>query len=88
MWDYLQINLEPLILASPDSHLWSEASEALVRTEKKGSNDHLKIVKSIGIIEIFGKQFGIRPSKELIENLLPSNTNIKPILKSKTLSMN
>ena len=26
LWDYLKINLEPLILASPDGHLWSEAT--------------------------------------------------------------
>ena len=81
LWDYLKINLEPLILSSPDGHLWSEATEALIRAEKKGNNNHLKIVKAVAIIEIFGKQFGIRPSKEILESLLDDNTNIKSILK-------
>ena len=81
LWDYLQINLEPLILASPDGHLWSEATEALIRAEKKGDTNHLKIVKAIGILEIFGKQFGIRPTKEILENLLDDSSKIKGILK-------
>ena len=41
LWDYLKINLEPLILSSPDGHIWSEATEALLRTEKKGKDDHI-----------------------------------------------
>ena len=52
LWDYLKINLEPLILSSPDGHLWSEATEALIRAEKKGNNNHIKIVKAVAIIEI------------------------------------
>ena len=81
LWDYLKINLEPLILSSPDGHIWSEATEALLRTEKKGKNDHIKLVKAIGIVEIFGKQFGIRATNELIENILETNTPIKKLLK-------
>ena len=81
LWDYLQINLELLILASPDGHVWSEAVEALVRTEKKGRAEHIKLVKTIGIIEIFGKQFGIRATKELIENALQTNEKISTYLK-------
>jgi len=80
LWDYLQVNLEPLILVSPDGHVWSEAVEALVRTEKKGKSNHLKIVKSIGILEIFGKQFGIRPTKDLVNNLLPEEIKVKTLL--------
>ena len=81
LWDYLKINLEPLILSSPDGHIWSEATEALLRTEKKGKDDHIKLVKAIGIVEIFGKQFGIRATNELIENILETNTSIKTLLK-------
>jgi len=29
LWDYLRINLEPSILASPDGHRWALAAEAL-----------------------------------------------------------
>ncbi len=34
-WDYLRINLEPAILASPDGHRWATAVDALQRCEQK-----------------------------------------------------
>ena len=69
LWDYLSINLEPTILASPDGHSWSEASEALHRAEKKGSTKHIKLVKALALIEIFAKHYGIRPTTQIIENI-------------------
>ena len=36
LWDYLRINLEPSILASPDGHRWALAMDALERCEAMG----------------------------------------------------
>ena len=41
----------------------------------------LSLLKAIGIVEIFGKNFGIRATNELIENILETNTSIKQLLK-------
>ncbi len=71
-WDYLRANLEPSILASPDSHRWSTALESLLRCETKGgSPDHLKIVKCIAIIDLFKEQSGIQASKKLLKFAAP-----------------
>ena len=37
LWDYLHVNLEPSILASPDGHRWALAIEALERCESLGN---------------------------------------------------
>ena len=36
LWDYLRLNLEPSILASPDGHRWALAANALGRCEAMG----------------------------------------------------
>lgn len=59
-WDYLRSNLEPAILASPDGHRWSQAVEAIERTEAK-TNDPLLIalIKNIAIIDLFRNGSGL-----------------------------
>lgn len=59
-WDYLRSNLEPAILASPDGHRWSQAVEAIERTEAKTGNPFLvALIKNIAIIDLFRNGSGL-----------------------------
>ncbi|WP_434782329.1 ATP-binding protein [Ferrovum myxofaciens] len=59
-WDYLRSNLEPAILASPDGHRWSQAVEAVERTEAKTANSFLiELIKNIAIIDLFRNGSGL-----------------------------
>jgi hypothetical protein len=60
-WDYLQTNLEPSILASPDSHRWSQSVEAVERTEQreKDHDFHVQLVKTIALIDLFRNGSGL-----------------------------
>ena len=60
LWDYLRANLEPSILVSPDGHRWALAAEALERCESQGGNEiHIKLLKTIAIIDLFKERSGI-----------------------------
>ena len=60
LWDYLRTNLEPSILGSPDSHRWALAAQALDRCESVGGNEnHLKLLKTISVIDLFKERSGI-----------------------------
>lgn len=60
-WDYLRTNLEPSILASTDSHRWSQSVEAVDRTEHKnqGGSQHVQLVKTIALIDLFRNGSGL-----------------------------
>lgn len=58
-WDYLRANLEPAILASPDAHRWSVASEAVERAEAKGEPRHVELTKAVALIEMFRNGSGL-----------------------------
>jgi hypothetical protein len=59
-WDYLRSNLEPAILASPDGHRWSQAVEAIERTEAKtGSPFLVELIKNIAVIDLFRNGSGL-----------------------------
>jgi hypothetical protein len=60
-WDYLRTNLEPSILASTDSHRWSQSVEAVERTEQKHRDDdlHVQLVKTIALIDLFRNGSGL-----------------------------
>jgi len=67
LWDYLRTNLEPSILASPDGHRWALAAEALERCETIGGGSlHLKLLKTIGVIDLFKERSGLVASFELL----------------------
>ena len=65
LWDYLQQNLEPAIMLSSDGHKWSEASISINRI-KDDLIEHKKILKSISIISLFGKKYGIKANEETL----------------------
>lgn len=71
LWDYLHANLEPAILASPDSHRWSQAVDALQRCERHGDALHIKLAKSIAAIELFHGGSGVLPERSVLLTCVP-----------------
>lgn len=72
LWDYLRTNLEPSILASPDGHRWALAAEALDRCEAIGGDAlHVKLLKTIAVIDLFKERSGLVPSSELLRTCFP-----------------
>lgn len=72
LWDYLRANLEPSILASPDGHRWSLAVEAVERCEARGGDlDHLELVKTIALIDLFKERSGLLPSPDVLAHASP-----------------
>lgn len=71
LWDYLRANLEASILASSDSHRWSIAAEAINRTEASGGTDtHLRLVKTIAILDFLKEHSGVYATKSSLHNAL------------------
>jgi len=67
LWDYLRINLEPSILASPDGHRWAVAAEAIERCEALGGDAlHARILKSVALIDLFKERSGLMPTDALL----------------------
>ena len=72
LWDYLRVNLEPSILSSPDGHRWALASEAIERCESFGSDHlHIRLIKTIAIIDLFKERSGILPNISLLHSCFP-----------------
>ena len=71
LWDYLRANLEPSILASPDGHRWALATEALERCEALGGDAlHIRLLKTIAIIDLFKERSGIVASFAILRMCL------------------
>ena len=66
LWDYLRINLEPAILASPDGHRWAQGAEAVERCERRGSPLHIRLAKTIVIIDLFRNGSGLVPERAVL----------------------
>jgi hypothetical protein len=68
LWDYLRINLEPAILASPDGHRWSVGLDAIERcSAQKSSPLHLALLKAIALLELLRERSGLSATSELLE---------------------
>ena len=67
VWDYLRVNLEPSIIASPDGHRWAMAVDALERCHAAGGDDlQVRLLKVIGLVDLFKERSGLVASSELI----------------------
>ena len=67
LWDYLRVNLEPSILASPDGHRWALAVEALERCESLGSTSlDIRLLKTIAVIDLFKERSGVVADVDLL----------------------
>lgn len=76
LWDYLRVNLEPSILASPDGHRWALAAEALERCEAiAGDALHVRLLKTIAVIDLFKERSGLVPNSELLRACFPETSD-------------
>ncbi|NDF11599.1 MAG: hypothetical protein EB060_02120 [Proteobacteria bacterium] len=66
LWDFLKHNLEPAILVSPDGHRWAEAADAVDRANSYGDLTYTRLVKTISLLDLFGRPFSIKPDKALL----------------------
>ncbi|MDE0343140.1 MAG: ATP-binding protein, partial [Deltaproteobacteria bacterium] len=72
LWDYLRANLEPSILVSPDGHRWALAADALERCEaRSGDVLHVRLLKTIAVIDLFKERSGLLPNSELLRTCFP-----------------
>lgn len=72
LWDYLRANLESSILASPDGHRWALAAEALERCEAHGGDaNHIRVLKTIAVIDLFKERSGLTAGVELLRGCFP-----------------
>jgi hypothetical protein len=67
-WDYLRVNLEPSILASPDSHRWALGVDAVERAEHRSDGGwlHSDLVKTIAILELFRNGSGLVADEDVL----------------------
>lgn len=71
LWSYLRSNLEPSILASPDSHRWAVAVDAIERCESHGGSDlDLSVLKAVALVDLFRERSGLVASRAIIETAL------------------
>jgi len=70
-WDYLRINLEPAILASSDSHRWAQGADAIERSEARGTPLHVRVAKSIALIDIFRNGSGLAADRATLAACIP-----------------
>jgi len=76
LWDYLRINLEPSILASPDGHRWALAAEAIERCEVIGGDElHLKLLKTIAVVDLFKERSSLTAGEKLLFACVPGHTD-------------
>ena len=74
LWDYLRINLEPSILASPDGHRWALAMDALERCEAMGGEDlHIRLLKVIAAVDMFKDRSALGASRDMLSLALPGH---------------
>ena len=67
LWDYLRVNLEPSIIASPDGHRWAMAVDAIERCHAAGGDDlQVRLLKVIGLVDLFKERSGLLASGELL----------------------
>ena len=68
LWDYLRVNLEPSIMASPDGHRWALAVDALERCHtSSGQESHLRLLKTIALVGMFRERSGLKAGRDLLE---------------------
>ena len=73
LWDYLKINFESSIYASPNGHRWALAAEAIDRCEALGAKlFELRVLKTIAVLDFLREQSGLIANSSLIDACLTS----------------
>ena len=67
LWNYLRINLESAIMASTDSHRWAQSVESVALCEARGRPLHVKLAKTIAVIEMFRHGSGLMPESKVLK---------------------
>ena len=77
LWDYLRVNLEPSILASPDGHRWALAVDAIERQEASATGElQLRLLKTIGLIDLFKERSGLVAGLPLLQAALCGDSQV------------
>ena len=67
LWNYLQTNLEPSIMASPDGHRWAMAVDAIERCRALGGGDlHVRLLRTLSTLDLFKDRSGLLPTRSLL----------------------
>jgi hypothetical protein len=76
LFDYLRLNLESSILASPDGHRWSLAVDAVERAEQQdASKRHMSLLKTIVLVDLFRDRSGLLASDDVLQSVVPDATS-------------
>lgn len=70
-WDYLRENLGGAILASSEGHRWAQSIDAVERCQAKGSELHLRLIKSIALIDLFRNGSGLVADNAVLATCVP-----------------
>lgn len=70
-WDYLRENLEGTIMASSEGHRWAQSVDAVERCQSKGSALHLRLIKSIALIDLFRNGSGLAADNAVLATCVP-----------------
>ena len=66
LWDYLESNLEHHIISTIDGHAWVVAREAIVRTSNHSGHLHRQVIKTIAMLNLFGRHLGMYASDDVL----------------------
>ncbi|WP_180172646.1 hypothetical protein [Acinetobacter sp. YH01025] len=76
LWDYLSHNLQHQILSSKEGHDWGIVEQSLTLVSKKLNEEDktiaqaqlcFNLIKSIAMMNIFGKSLGVYPTRDLLK---------------------
>ncbi|ELA9593020.1 hypothetical protein JL830_09425 [Vibrio parahaemolyticus] len=70
LYDYIEANLDHLILSSPDARAWSEAKDAVERTQAREKGFIEELIKTIAILNMFGRKLGLYSTKNVLHAAL------------------
>ncbi|WP_394210987.1 hypothetical protein [Enterovibrio calviensis] len=67
LWDYLEANMEHVILGSPDGHGWATAADAIRKALKQDfSPESILLLKAISLITLFGKSANLTATDKVL----------------------
>ncbi|WP_281222282.1 hypothetical protein [Photobacterium sanguinicancri] len=67
LWDYLEANLEHVILSSPDGHAWAAATESIrIANQKDLPLQAIELLKSIALLTLFGRPANLAASEAIL----------------------
>ena len=69
LYDYIHFTIGDSVLLSLQARRWAEIANAINRIEVDAPNIGPLLIKSIGLINLFGNQVGIKASRELLITL-------------------